>query len=272
AGGRRLSGSGRPRHARPADGSGSHQGRPAPGERPAPRRRLARTGDGAADGGIGRAHAASRRAHGRHGRARARPGARHASRLRERGQRDGAHSALSPRVGRALTSRTQQQLLVGIAALVLLGAGFLPLVLAALELAPRGLAGPLVGAAPVGAGPRRVVTRVLLPLAWPAAARSARVVFAVAFSGLGGPMFLRVRSYPAAVFARLGGVEYAPGEAFGLVVPLLGMALGLLGFERWLAARRSFPVLGLRQRGTVPLPLGAWKGPAGAIVWALAAF
>src|SRR5439155_359718 len=52
----------------------------------------------------------------------------------------------------------------------------------------------------------------------------------------------------------------------------VGMSLGLLGFERWLAARRSFPVLGLRQRGTVPLPLGPWKGPAGAIVWALAAF
>jgi iron(III) transport system permease protein len=155
---------------------------------------------------------------------------------------------------------------------LVLALAFTPVVTSLVALALRGIDPSFEEAARVVAGPRRVVTRILLPLAWPAAALAALVVFALAFSELGVPMFLRVRSYPAAVFARLGGVEYAPGEAFGLVVPLLGMALGLLGFERSLAARRSFPVLGLRQRATIPLPLGAWRGPAGGIVWVLAAF
>jgi len=171
-----------------------------------------------------------------------------------------------------LGTEATSRLLFSFAGVVLvLALAFTPVVTSLVALALRGIDPSLEEAARIVAGPRRVVTRILLPLAWPAAALSALVVFALAFSELGVPMFLRVRSYPAAVFARLGGVEYAPGEAFGLVVPLLAVALGLLGCERWLAARRSFPVLGPRQRGTVPLPLGAWKGPAGAIVWALAA-
>jgi len=169
-------------------------------------------------------------------------------------------------------TETTSQLLFSFAGVVLvLALAFTPVVTSLVALALRGIDPSFEEAARIVAGPRRVVTRILLPLAWPAAALAALIVFALAFSELGVPMFLRVRAYPAAVFARLGGVEYAPGEAFGLVVPLLGVALGLLGFERSLAARRSFPVLGLRQRATIPLPLGAWRGPAGGVVWVLAA-
>ncbi len=163
--------------------------------------------------------------------------------------------------GGILGTEATSWLLFSFAGVVLvLALAFTPIVTSLVALALRGIDPSFEEAARVAAGPRRVVTRILLPLAWPAAALAALIVFALAFSELGVPMFLRVRSYPAAVFARLGGVEYAPGEAFGLVVPLLGVALGLLGFERSLAARRSFPVLGLRQRATIPLPLGAWRG------------
>ena len=169
-----------------------------------------------------------------------------------------------------LGTEASSRLLFSFAGVVLvLALAFTPVVTSLVALALRGIDPSFEEAATIVAGPRRVVTRILLPLAWPAAALAALVVFALAFSELGVPMFLRVRSYPAAVFARLGGVEYAPGEAFGLALPLLGVALGLLGFERSLAARRSFPVLGLRQRATIPLPLGAWRGPAGGIVWVL---
>jgi len=169
-------------------------------------------------------------------------------------------------VGTEATSR----LLFGVAGLiVVLALAFTPIVTSLVALALRGIEPGFEEAARVVTGPRRIVTHILLPLAWPAVALAALIVFALAFSELGVPMFLRIRTYPAAVFARLGGVDYAPGEAFGLAVPLLAVALGLLAFERRFAARRSFAVLGLRRRPTSPLPLGAWRNPASAIVWAL---
>jgi iron(III) transport system permease protein len=116
------------------------------------------------------------------------------------------------------------------------------------------------------ARPWRVTTRILLPAACPAAALGGIVVFALAFSELGVPMFLRVRVYPVAVFARLGGVDYAPGEAFALVLPLLAVSLGLLLTERWIGKRRPLKIRGLRL-SREPIPLGIWRKPAAAFVW-----
>src|SRR5207244_11384105 len=96
------------------------------------------------------------------------------------------------------------------------------------------------------ARPWQVSTRILLPAARPAIALAAIVVFALALSELGVPMFLRVDVFPAAVFARLGGIEYAPGEAFVLVLPLVPIALFLLVLERRFVGARSFSVAGLR--------------------------
>ena len=177
-------------------------------------------------------------------------------------------------LGRAglLGGETTSRLLFSVAGVVfILTLAFMPIVTSLVALALRGIDPSLEEAARVVTGPRRVMTRILLPLTGPAAALAGLVVFALAFSELGVPMFLRVRAYPAAVFARLGGVDYAPGEAFGLAVPLLGVALGLLVFERRFAARRSFAVLGLRGASSPPLPLGSWKTPASAVVWAVAA-
>lgn len=120
------------------------------------------------------------------------------------------------------------------------------------------------------AGPGRAAALVLLPLIRPALALGALIVFSLAFSELGVPMFLRVAVYPGMVFSRLGGVDYAPGEAFALALPLLAVAAGLLLIERRAAGRRSFAVLGLRSREVPALRLGRWR-PAATIFAACAA-
>jgi iron(III) transport system permease protein len=114
----------------------------------------------------------------------------------------------------------------------------------------------LEGAARVAARPLRVVARILLPAAAPAIALAALTVFSLSLSELGVPMFLRVDTFPAAVFARLGGVDYAPGEAFALVLPLVPVVVALLAFERRFVGTRSFAVLGLRSGARERLPLG----------------
>jgi iron(III) transport system permease protein len=145
-------------------------------------------------------------------------------------------------------------------AIVVMAVAFAPVVTCLTVLGLCAIDPALEEAARLVARPSRVVARILLPAIWPAEALAALVVFTLAFSELGVPMFLRVRVYPAAVFARLGGAVYAPGEAALLVLPLLGVALTLLAFERSLLGRRSFTVLGLRQReGTPAIALGRWR-------------
>lgn len=148
-----------------------------------------------------------------------------------------------------------------------LGLAFAPVVTGLTLVGLAGVDPDLEEAARMVAGPFRVVTRILLPLAWPAVAFSALVVFALALSEVGVPMFLRVRTYSAAVFSRLGGIRYAPGEAVVLVLPLLAVAGVLLVLERWAIGRRSFASLGLRSGGEEPFALGAWRVPVGLGVW-----
>lgn len=125
-------------------------------------------------------------------------------------------------------------------------------------------------AARLVASPWRVVTRILLPAARPALVLSAIIVFALSLSELGVPMFLRVDVFTAAVFARLGGIAYAPGEAFVLVLPLVPIALLLLFIERRFVGVRSFAVAGLRGMSRSPLPLGRWRPAAAVAGWSLA--
>ncbi len=77
-------------------------------------------------------------------------------------------------------------------------------------------------------------------------------------------MFLRSRTYPEAVFARLGGIDYAPGEAAALTLPLLLLGLLLVVLERRFFGRRRFALLGPRVPRE-PLPLGRWRRPAGLV-------
>jgi len=141
----------------------------------------------------------------------------------------------------------------------ILSLSFAPVVTTLVGLGLRGADPALEEAARAVAGPWRVATRILLPAVWPNIALGALVVFALAVSELGVPMFLRVDVYPAAVFARLGGIDYAPSEALALALPLVPVALLLLAAERRLCGHRSFATLGLRTGSGEPFNLRRWR-------------
>lgn len=143
--------------------------------------------------------------------------------------------------------------------LLILGSLFAPIVTCLTALALRNVDPSLEEAARVVARPLRVVVRILLPTAFPAIALALLLVFALALSELAVPMFLRVRTYPASVMARLGGIDFAPGEAVALVVPLFAVTLVLLAVERRLVGERTFAVFGLRSAERAVFPLGRWR-------------
>jgi iron(III) transport system permease protein len=155
-------------------------------------------------------------------------------------------------------------------AVLVLALALAPIVTALVAVALQAVDPSLEEAALLVARPRRAASRILLPLIRPAIALAALVVFSLAFSELGVPMFLRVAVYPGMVLSRLGGVDYAPGEAFALALPLFAVALGLLAFERRAAGRRSFAVLGMRSREVPDLRLGRWR-PAATVLAAASA-
>lgn len=93
-------------------------------------------------------------------------------------------------------------------------------------------------AARIIAGPWRTLLHVILPQAVPFIALGAIIVFSLALIEVAVPMFLRVDVYSAAVFARLGGFAFAPGEAAGLALPLVALSMLLWIIERGSRARR----------------------------------
>lgn len=137
-----------------------------------------------------------------------------------------------------------------------------PLATSLTALGAWGMDASLEEAARVTAPPARVLRRIVLPAAAPGIALAAILIFTLAFSEVGVPMFLRVDAYPAAVLARLGGIDFAPAEAVILVLPLGILALALLAIERRLVVSRDPAVLGLRGAARAPLPLGVWRLPA----------
>jgi iron(III) transport system permease protein len=173
--------------------------------------------------------------------------------------------------GGLLGSETTSRLLFSALGVILVETlAFTPVVTLLTALAVAGVDPSLEEAGRVVAPPWRVAARILLPAAWPATALGALIVFALSLSELGVPMFLGVRGYSEAVFSRLGGVAYAPGEAFTLALPLLGVGLLLLALERRLARRYSHAVLGLRIQERAGLPLGRAGLACGAGLWAVA--
>ncbi len=163
------------------------------------------------------------------------------------------------RGGLAGSERSAQVLFSGAGVVLVLALALTPIVTSLVAVALQAVDPSLEEAALLAAGPGRAAMRILLPLIRPAVALAALVVFSLAFSELGVPMFLRVSVYPGMVFSRLGGVDYAPGEAFALALPLFVVAIGLLVFERRAAGRRSFAVLGLRSREVPDLRLGRFR-------------
>lgn len=145
-----------------------------------------------------------------------------------------------------------------------------PVVTTLVAVAAQAVDPSLEEAGRVVAPPLPVLFRIVLPATRPALALGAILAFALAFAELGAAAFLRRDVYPAAVFARLGGIDFAPGEAVLLSLPLLPVALALVWAERRWCSQRSFAVLGARTRRASPVPLGRWRWPAAAAAWALA--
>jgi iron(III) transport system permease protein len=174
------------------------------------------------------------------------------------------------RAGLAGSEATSGILFGPLGVLLVLTFAFAPVFTALVALGLRGLDPSLEEAARTMAGPVRVVLRILLPAAAPAGILAGLVVFTLSFSELGVPMFLRVETFPAAVFARLGGIAYAPGEALGLVLPLVPVALALLAVERRFVGARSYAVLGLRTGHGDLIALGRWRGLLSVLVWCVA--
>jgi iron(III) transport system permease protein len=155
-------------------------------------------------------------------------------------------------------------------AVLVLALAFTPVVTVLTVLGLWGVDPSLEEAARTVARPVRVAARILVPIAKPAIGLAAVLVFGLAFSELGVPTLLRVRVYPTTVLSRLGGIDHAPGEAFGLVLPLVAIALGLLSFERAVVGR-GFASLGIRGAARPSLPLGPWRVPATLAAWGAAA-
>jgi len=162
---------------------------------------------------------------------------------------------------------TSRALFSDVGVVFVLALAFTPIVTCLVALGIQGVDPGLEEAARVVAKPSRVVTRILIPAAAPAWILAAIVIFTLSFSELGVPMFLRVDTFPAAVFSRLGGVDYAPGEALALVLPLVPFALLLLAAERRFVGTRSYAVFGLRSRRQDRLGLGRWRPAASAALW-----
>ncbi|MFI5245476.1 MAG: ABC transporter permease [Gemmatimonadales bacterium] len=168
-----------------------------------------------------------------------------------------------------LGSPATASLLFGpVGAWAVLALAFTPVVTALTTLGIRSLDSSLEDAARVVASPRRVLAAILVPAVRPQIALAALLVFAISLAELGVPMFLRVDVYAAAVFARLGGVDFAPGEAVALSVPIVAVAMVLTMLERRVSSHANGAALSFRSEARQPLDVGA----AAIVVAATAAF
>jgi iron(III) transport system permease protein len=107
-------------------------------------------------------------------------------------------------------------------------------------------------AARVAGGARRALWRVVLPQALPSITLGMIVVFSLVLVEIAVPMFLRVDVYSAAVFVRLGGFSFAPGEAAVLTLPMVVLSFLLWTIEQVSPARRVI-ALSVARSACIPL-------------------
>jgi iron(III) transport system permease protein len=136
--------------------------------------------------------------------------------------------------------------------ILVLTVSFAPVVTVLTWLGVRGTDPVADEAARISAGAWSTLWRIVLPQAVPSIALGAIVVFSLTLIEVAVPMFLRVHVYSSAIFARLGGFAFAPGEAAALTLPLI-----ILSAMLWIAGRvgpvkRSLVLPSVRTR-TVPL-------------------
>jgi iron(III) transport system permease protein len=131
-----------------------------------------------------------------------------------------------------------------------------PIVTALTALGIHALDPSLEEAGRIVARPVRVMARILVPAARAQIALAALTVFALSLGEIGVPMFLRVDVYPAAVFARLAGADFSPGEAAALSLPVAALAGVLTLGERRGLSSASAASLALRAPSREPLDVG----------------
>jgi iron(III) transport system permease protein len=153
-------------------------------------------------------------------------------------------------LGSELTARA---LFSELGAILVLTSCFAPIVSALTALGVSGVEASLEEAGRVSLGPWRTAAFVLVPCAAPTISLAALVVFALTFSELGVPMFLSVPVYPTVIFARLGGMAFAPGEAAVFTLPLLLVALTLAALERRFAGLEALVAIGAARSSRRPL-------------------
>jgi iron(III) transport system permease protein len=145
----------------------------------------------------------------------------------------------------------------GAGAVFVLASCLAPIVTALTWIGLLGIEPSVEEAARVVAGPMRTAVGILIPIASKAIALGGLVVFALSVSELGVPMFLRVDVYPCVVFSRLGGMDFAPGEAAVFVLPLLCATVALFAVEHWGIGRGALGVSGVRHGHRTALFHGA---------------
>lgn len=136
------------------------------------------------------------------------------------------------RTGWSGSEVTSAWLFSPLGAIVTLSVCFTPVVTNLTWLGVRGTDPTLIEAARTVAGSLQTAREILLPQATSAIALAAIVVFALTIAETAVPMFLRVDVYASAVFARLGGFDFAPGEAAALTTPLVLTTVALWAIER----------------------------------------
>lgn len=171
------------------------------------------------------------------------------------------------REGFAGTETTSGLLFSEAGALIVQAFAFTPVITALTMLGLEAVDPSLEEAASTAVSPWHVATRISLPLIWPHLALAALIVFALSLAEMGVPMFLRVKSFPAVVFARLGGIAYSPGEALILALPLAVVALVVLVLERLLSRRPVAMTRLRRERTTFELGFARW--PVTLACWGL---
>jgi iron(III) transport system permease protein len=165
-------------------------------------------------------------------------------------------------LGRDLLSDSTYSL---VGAVVVLSIGFFPLAMLATEAAARQVDGRLEEAGLLVASPRRVLTRITLPLIAPGVAAAALVIFVLALSEFGVPGLLRVRVFTTEVFTAFAA-QYDFGRATALSVPLLllaliaAVALKLTIGDRLLTTRRSMHAGLSFKLGVLRWPVLTWIG------------
>jgi len=144
-------------------------------------------------------------------------------------------------------------------AVAVLSIGFFPLAMLATEAVARRVDGRLEEAGLLVASPRRVFTRITLPLIAPGVASAGLVIFVLAVSEFGVPGLLRVRVFTTEVFT-VFAAQYDFGRATALSVPLLllaliaAVALKLTIGDRLLTTRRSM-------HAGLSFNFGRWHAP-----------